>query len=53
LIQNLFGEILPRFMLAYPKVRLQLKVINRRADSLATRSTSLCVRDRAGMTTVA
>ncbi|MFX4086902.1 LysR family transcriptional regulator [Sphingobium yanoikuyae] len=32
LIQNLFGEILPRFMLAYPKVRLQLKVINRRAD---------------------
>src|SRR3546814_1428311 len=32
LIQNLVGEMLPRFMEAYPKVRVQLKVINRRAD---------------------
>ena len=32
LIQNLFTEILPQFMLAYPRVRAQLKVINRRAD---------------------
>lgn len=32
LIQNLFADILPQFQLAYPRVRLQLKVINRPAD---------------------
>jgi DNA-binding transcriptional LysR family regulator len=32
LIQNLFDDILRRFLNAYPKVRLQLKVINRPAD---------------------
>lgn len=32
LIQDLVIEILPAFMTAHPKVRVQLKVLNRRAD---------------------
>src|SRR3954471_21681804 len=32
LIQNLVAEILPGFMNVYPKVRVQLRVINRPAD---------------------
>ncbi|MFC7556343.1 LysR substrate-binding domain-containing protein [Pseudoroseomonas wenyumeiae] len=32
LIQNLVADILPTFMRAYPRVRVQMKVLNRRAD---------------------
>jgi DNA-binding transcriptional LysR family regulator len=32
LIQNLIADILPGFMKVYPRVRVEMKVINRRAD---------------------
>lgn len=37
LIQNLIEEILPAFMQTYPKVRVHLKVFNRRADLIEDR----------------
>ncbi|MCC4118589.1 LysR family transcriptional regulator [Aromatoleum toluclasticum] len=37
LIQNLVEDLLPGFMTQYPKVRVQLKVINRRADLIEDR----------------
>lgn len=37
LIQNLVEDLLPGFMKQYPKVRVQLKVINRRADLIDDR----------------
>jgi DNA-binding transcriptional LysR family regulator len=32
LVQDLMAEIIPTFMEKYPKVRLQMKILNRRAD---------------------
>lgn len=32
LIQSLIADVLPKFMTAYPQVRVQMKVMNRRAD---------------------
>ncbi|GBR08827.1 hypothetical protein AOE01nite_27350 [Acetobacter oeni] len=48
LIQRLISEILPDFMTAYPKVRVQLKVINRPAD-LVDDGIDIALRARSGI----
>lgn len=47
LIQNLIADILPGFMKVYPKVRVQVKVINRRAD-LVDDEIDIALRARSG-----
>lgn len=47
LIQNLIAEILPGFMKVHPKVRIQLKVINRPAN-LVDDAIDIALRARAG-----
>jgi len=47
LIQNLITEILPSFMKVHPKVRIQLKVINRPAD-LVDDAIDIALRARSG-----
>lgn len=46
LIQSLFAELLPGFMNVYPKVRIQVKVINRPAD-LVDDAIDIALRARA------